>query len=227
MPIVGSESIQKNFYRLTITMGGGLVDNVIVTPDGIYSVYFIKDGRYFNATGRIPKIVMDYRCPQNSYMLFDYSYDRSARRERIFFPQVQLIKDVTPNSAYKIAVEHGFNGTIEEWLESMKGEPGKSAYDIAVECGYSGTKEEWLADLKGEPGEPGKSAYDIAVENGFVGTEDEWLAQFGDVSALQRQVNLIEQSVTWIVGMEKPEATALKESLSDPATAKTTKIYRA
>lgn len=36
------------------------------------------------------------------------------------------------------------------------GADGKSAYEIAVEHGFEGTEEEWLASLKGEPGEPGK-----------------------------------------------------------------------
>lgn len=234
MPIVGSEPIQKNYYRLTITMGGGIVDNILVTPDGLYSVYFIKDGRYYNATGRIPKIVVDYCNPQNSFILFDYSADRSACRERLYFPQVQLIKDVTPNSAYKIAVEHGFVGTVEDWLASLKGEPGKSAYDIAVECGFTGTKEEWLTSLKGEPGqkgEPGKdgkSAYEIAVDHGFEGTEEEWLASIGDTSDIYNRVVAVEKAITWIEGMVPANETALVNSLNDPVTAKSniTKITR-
>lgn len=234
MPIVGSEPIQKNYYRLTITMGGGIVDNILVTPDGLYSVYFIKDGRYYNATGRIPKIVVDYCNPQNSFILFDYSADRSACRERLYFPQVQLIKDVTPNSAYKIAVEHGFVGTVEDWLTSLKGEPGKSAYDIAVECGFTGTKEEWLTTLKGEPGqkgEPGKdgkSAYEIAVDHGFEGTEEEWLASIGDTSDIYNKVVAIEKAITWIEGMVPANETALVNSLNDPVAAKSniTKVTR-
>lgn len=234
MPIVGSEPIQKNYYRLTITMGGGIVDNILVTPDGLYSVYFIKDGRYYNATGRIPKIVVDYCNPQNSFILFDYSADRSACRERLYFPQVQLIKDVTPNSAYKIAVEHGFVGTVEDWLTSLKGEPGKSAYDIAVECGFTGTKEEWLTSLKGEPGqkgEPGKdgkSAYEIAVDHGFEGTEEEWLASIGDTSDIYNRVVAVEKAITWIEGMVPANETALVNSLNDPVAAKSniTKVTR-
>ena len=230
MPIVGSEPIQKNYFRLTITMGGGIVDNVLITPDGLYTVYFIKDGRYFNATGRIPKVIMDYRCPQNSYILFDYSSDRSACRERVYFHQVQLIKDVTPNSAYRIAIEHGFEGTVEDWLNSLKGDPGKSAYEIAVDCGFTGTREEWLATLKGEPGtpgekgekgDPGKSAYEIAVEHGFEGTEEDWLASLGGNDELYNRIVKIESNITWVEGMEPAEATALKESLSNPVAAKT------
>lgn len=76
-------------------------------------------------------------------------------------------------SAYGIAVQHGFEGTEEEWLASLQGEPGKSAYEIAVEGGYTGTEEEWLASLVGVPG---ASAYEIACELGFVGTEEEWIA---------------------------------------------------
>lgn len=38
---------------------------------------------------------------------------------------------------------------------SVQGADGKSAYELAVENGYSGTLEQWLASLKGEEGEPG------------------------------------------------------------------------
>lgn len=266
MPIIGSEPIQKNYYRLTITMGGGIVDNILVTPDGLYSVYFIKEGRYYNATGRIPKIMIDYCNPNRSFILFDYSADRSACRERLYFSQVQLIKDVTPNSAYKIAVEHGFVGTVEDWLESLHGDPGKSAYDIAVECGFTGTKEEWLESIKGPKGDDGRSAYQIAVDHGFTGTEaewleslkgkdgapgengkdglsayelavqhgysgteEEWMASMGDVTPVyERVINIEKNYLTWIVGMEPPAATALKNAMKDPDAAKAnmTKVTR-
>lgn len=41
-----------------------------------------------------------------------------------------------------------------------KGEDGKSAYEIAVEHGYVGTEEEWLESLKGEDGKPGPKGED-------------------------------------------------------------------
>ncbi len=53
---------------------------------------------------------------------------------------------------------------------------GKSAYELAVEMGYKGTLEEWLASLVGVAGTSGKSAYEIALENGFEGSESDWLA---------------------------------------------------
>ena len=59
-------------------------------------------------------------------------------------------------SAYELAVQNGFTGTLTEWLESLKGADG-----------INGTN--------GKNGKNGLSAYDIAVKNGFVGTESEWL----------------------------------------------------
>ncbi|MGN1479723.1 MAG: hypothetical protein ACI4XH_08150, partial [Acutalibacteraceae bacterium] len=48
-------------------------------------------------------------------------------------------------SAYEIAVQYGYEGTVQEWLGSLE---GKSAYEIAVENGYSGSESEWTASLK-------------------------------------------------------------------------------
>ena len=48
-------------------------------------------------------------------------------------------------------------------LASPKGDPGKSAYEIAVEEGFSGTISEWLTSLKGQPGgkgDPGEKGKD-------------------------------------------------------------------
>ncbi len=55
-------------------------------------------------------------------------------------------------SAYQSAVENGFAGTEEEWLQGINGEDGKSAYEIAVENGFTGTEAEWLESLKGIDG---------------------------------------------------------------------------
>ena len=112
-------------------------------------------------------------------------------------------------SAYEIAVENGFDGTEEEWLESLQGQDataptveiddfgywvingiptnvravgidGKDGKD--GEDGVDGKDGEDGVDGKdGTNGTDGKSAYQIAVENGFEGTEEEWLASLEGV----------------------------------------------
>ena len=79
-------------------------------------------------------------------------------------------------------VQHGKDGA-----DGKDGKDGLSAYELAVENGFTGTLAEWLASLKGKDGEngvdgkdgvngsDGKSAYIIAVEHGFSGTETEWM----------------------------------------------------
>lgn len=56
-------------------------------------------------------------------------------------------------SAYELAVQQGYKGTLDEWLLSLK---GKDAYTIAVEGGYKGTEEEFNNALTTAP---------IAVDN--------------------------------------------------------------
>lgn len=89
-------------------------------------------------------------------------------------------------SAYEIAVEYGFVGTENEWLESLKGVDGKDGVNGKDGCdgrngidGLSGKDGKDGADglpgRDGIDGTDGKSAYIIAVEHGFTGTENEWL----------------------------------------------------
>ena len=107
---------------------------------------------------------------------------------------------ITGPSAYEIAITNGFQGTVQDFLDSLKGEDGDdglpgvdgshglSAYEIAQEAGFTGTEAEWLSSLVGAPGQDGidgdqgapgingQSAYDLAVESGFEGTLEDWLA---------------------------------------------------
>lgn len=103
-------------------------------------------------------------------------------------------------SAYQVAVDNGFTGSVSEWLASLKGVPGTPGEDgsdgapgapgVGVPIGgttgqvlskASATNHDtqWIdaptGDGSGADGADGKSAYQIAVDNGFVGTESEWL----------------------------------------------------
>ena len=55
-------------------------------------------------------------------------------------------------SAYELAVKYGYDGTVQQWLESLK---GKSAYEIAKENGYSGSQSDWSESLKATAGKDG------------------------------------------------------------------------
>lgn len=73
----------------------------------------------------------------------------------------QFVTTEKPKSAYDIACDHGFQGSEEEWLASLKGEKGdlniSDLYATAQANGYTGTLEEWLASLKGATGEKGET----------------------------------------------------------------------
>lgn len=51
---------------------------------------------------------------------------------------------VDGKSAYELAVELGFEGTEEEWLDSLKGEDGNSIVDINISYGYDSDGNETI-----------------------------------------------------------------------------------
>lgn len=78
-------------------------------------------------------------------------------------------------SAYEMAVERGFEGSEDDWLDSLKGEKGdsikgpqgdtgKSAYQSAVDQGFEGTETEWVLSLKGDKGDDGTIGIDEVQE---------------------------------------------------------------
>ena len=106
----------------------------------------------------------------------------------------QLLR-VRGDSAYDTAVKTGFEGTEEEWLESLVGPQGQPGQDgepgPAGEDGKDG--EPGPAGENGQDGkdgEDGLSAYDIAKKHGFEGSEEEWLeslkAAYDDTDILNR-----------------------------------------
>lgn len=75
------------------------------------------------------------------------------------------------------------------------GIPGKSAYDVAVDNGFVGTEDDWLESLEGPtgpasttPGPPGPSAYAVWLEDNPGGTEADFFLSLkgapGDTSGL-------------------------------------------
>lgn len=77
---------------------------------------------------------------------------------------------------YQAAVERGYKGSFDDFLEKQKGAPGapgKSSYERAKEIeGFQGTEEDYLASLHGAPGE---TIYEMAVRKGFIGSEEAYL----------------------------------------------------
>lgn len=149
MPIVSYKNNGNIEYTLGIMTDSGL-ENVVISSDGFYSVYYIFNSEKISKTGKILNVFINESNEAKSYILLDSSEDNFNRRERIYFEQIYYINDLTPNDAYRIAVKHGFVGTEQDWIDSMR--YGKSAYEVACDNGFEGTEEEWLDSLNGPKG---------------------------------------------------------------------------
>lgn len=77
-------------------------------------------------------------------------------------------------SAYELAREAGFTGTLTEYLDSLHGTPGRDGVDglpgVDGKDGVDGSP-----GRDGVDGKDGASAYSLAVSGGFVGTQAQWL----------------------------------------------------
>ncbi|WP_273081265.1 leucine-rich repeat protein [Alistipes ihumii] len=164
------EALQANDY---VTGVAPVVENgetigytISFSRSGPVTIYHGKDGQ----SGATPVIGVKQDTDGLYYWTLDGEWLEDSRGDRV------VAQGPAGRSAYELAVENGYRGTLEEWLASLSGNNGLSAYELAVENGYRGTEEEWLASLKGNTGQNGRSAYELAVENGYRGTLEEWLA---------------------------------------------------
>ena len=137
---------------------------------GVYSV---------EVTGRVPDTAFtdgyhDYTVRTTLCRVTSDGSD--ATPTKVTANVIEFLKGKDGMNNYQLAVKHGYQGTEEEYLDSLHGAPGKDLYQAAVERGYKGSFDDFLDKQKGAPGSPGKSNYELAQEDGFTGTLTEYLA---------------------------------------------------
>ena len=97
-------------------------------------------------------------------------------------------------SAYDIAKENGFEGTVEEWLESLrgpKGEDGASGATPKIEIGpdgkwYINDENTWV-NARPENGAPGDQG--VSVKGVYKTSEDYYVVEFSDGTFATTQSN--------------------------------------
>ena len=152
--IIGSDTTIPATDQITVTLGTtqGYADlwEAIANPNGSLPLYM-----------QIQVTKTDTRVHKLSFQL------RGA-------PSIDGADPVEPDPDFITADE------LAQALSTIQTREGKSAYQVAVDDGFEGTIQEWLLSLVGPVGpgggDPGKSAYQSAVDLGFVGTESAWLA---------------------------------------------------
>jgi hypothetical protein len=85
-------------------------------------------------------------------------------------------------SAYEIAKAYGFNGSAQDWLDSLHGADGQTAYELAVSKGFQGNEQEWLDTLQGKDG---LDAYQVWLSLGNVGEKNVFLESIRGIQGEQ------------------------------------------
>lgn len=112
----------------------------------------------------------EYEKYQNTMQLFNSHYSEYMRWYALHYRPAdgEAVEQGYYISAYGIAVQHGFEGTEEQWLESLHGRDGEVSFESLTEAQkaelkgakgdaftYSDFTEEQLAALKGPKGDTG------------------------------------------------------------------------
>lgn len=108
---------------------------------------------------------------------------------------LSTLKGSEGKSAYQVAKEAGFDGEIDEWLESLKGEDGDSIVlrveNNAIEWKYSLADDSTFAqlisldELKGSKGDNGDKVV-LRVENGHI----QWKYSLADDETYENLINI-------------------------------------
>ena len=107
------------------------------------------------------------------------------------------------DSAYEAWLSLGNSGTVEDFLESLKGEDGKdgvgkdgkSAYELWLENGNIGTENDFINSLSGRDG---KSAYELWLEDGNTGTESEFSSGLTKAISMSNVISDMEARITYL-----------------------------
>lgn len=122
---------------------------------------------------------------------------------------VQGERGLNGKSAYEVARDNGFTGSLTEWLQSLKGQKGdRGEQGQRGDRGQKGDQGvQGRQGVQGVAGANGKSAYEIALETGFVGSKEQWIAslkgQKGDDTGYNKayvdsQYNNLNASLTTV-----------------------------
>lgn len=114
-------------------------------------------------------------------------------------------------SAYELAVENGFSGTVDEWLESLKGQPGKDG--INGKDGANG--KDGVNGINGKDGADGKDI--TSIDDSAVGTDTTYSSTkiHELLAALEEKINAVPQvtQITPLVTWQFQKSTAAEVSV--------------
>jgi hypothetical protein len=106
-------------------------------------------------------VIPDYGRPKLAIEVVDGRPNISISTLPRAIVKISIRAGLDGDSAYELAIQDGFEGTLSEWLASLIGDDGNdgtngaSAYELAVQDGFVGTQPEWLASLQGPAGDDG------------------------------------------------------------------------
>ena len=173
---------------------------------------------------RLP-LTVQYMHNLKKYIIMSVKYFDKTQNKWVIFPGSI---GAPGRSAYELAVQQGYKGTLDEWLLSLK---GKDAYTIAVEGGYKGTEEEFNNALTTAPIAvdkinnadlvPTKDSVNLVLSGGVKDAIDSLNTSIdADLETINNSITTINNNITNIVNTEI--SNQIKSSIVDNLTSSET-----
>jgi len=207
---------------LKVTDGTGDAEEAVLTWSAVdgaakYTVYAYEDGTYTKIAD-IHENTYNYEIPADSRQ-YEYSFSVTYVKdgtESIYSNPVTYYRQSYGLSAYELALQNGFEGTVEEWLESLIGQDGKDGVGVAnFTYNSAGELLAHLTDgtiinlgvINGEDGENGLTPYIDENGNWWIGETDTGVKATGEdgedgIDGITPQLRINTETNEWEVSLD-------------------------
>ncbi len=216
--VINAKSVVQ-VTNLKVTDGDGDDESAVLTWDAVngatgYTVYTYENGEY-TEIAKTSSNTYTYAIPSDSRQ-YAYTFAVTFTMDgtaSIYSDFVTYYRRSYGMSAYEIALQEGFKGTVEEWLESLVGADGKEGVGVA---GFSYNKAgELLATLTdgtminlgviaGEDGSNGLTPHVDENGNWWIGEVDTGIKAVGEdgKDGITPQLRINDETNEWEVSYD-------------------------
>ena len=219
--VMDAQSVEQ-IIDLTVTDGDGDTEEAVLTWRAVegateYAIYAYENGEY-TKLATTAEATYTYTMPTDSRQYeftFAVTYTKDGQ-ESIHSNRATYYRQSYGLSAYEIALQNGFEGTVEEWLESLVGADGEDGVGIArFSYNNAGELLAHLTDgtiinlgvIDGEDGENGLTPYIDENGNWWIGETDTGVKATGEdgkdgIDGITPQLRINTETNEWEVSLD-------------------------
>ncbi len=220
--VMNAKSVDQ-ITNLKVADGDDDAESAVLSWDAVndateYTIYTYENGEYTEIATTLDN-TYTYVIPSNSRQ-YEYTFAVTFTRDgtvSIYSDLVTYYRQSYGMSAYELALQEGFEGTLQEWLESLIGADGKDGVGVKT-FSYNNAGELLailtdntiinLGVIAGEDGENGLTPYVDENGNWWIGEVDTGVKATGTdgKDGITPQLRINTETNEWEVSLDNGDA---------------------